>query len=149
MKSSIFEKHFRITGILPITTEELRFFRPDLPLKFGQTDTLNWNGLGEKTYIEFIKKNDSKLVKDLFEQHLPIGKLVIVPYGSKRGLKKGVVIEADESSYFTVGEIIWKANQIQYEANKDISNGIGVYRLGFEKGIPSYYLSDFNNDGYF
>ncbi len=70
-------------------------------------------------------------------------KLVLIPYGNKGGLKKGSVVTATNSKYFESAELIWKAKELQEAINNHVSNGIGLYRMGFEKGFPSYYIGEY------
>ena len=43
----------------------------------------------------------------------------------------------------SVLEIILKAKKIQEEVNENPSNGIGIYRLGIQRGIPTYYIGEY------
>ena len=68
---------------------------------------------------------------------------MLLPYGSKGGLKKGTLIYAENGQYFPIDELLLKANQIQELVNGEKSTGIGIYRLGFEKSTPSYYIGEY------
>lgn len=40
-------------------------------------------------------------------------------------------------------DIILKAKEIQESVNDQKSNGIGFYRLGYEKGLPRYSIGEY------
>lgn len=50
---------------------------------------------------------------------------------------------ADNPNHFECAELIWKAKELQESVNNQTSKGIGLYRIGFEKGLPSYYIGEY------
>ncbi len=121
----------------PITEEEQKTFRPDLPIRVCRSKEYNWNNFNVPTFEVFNKQ--AKNLTDIIQTD----KLVLIPYGNKGGLKKGTIVNADNSKFFVASELIWKAKELQEAVNNQISNGIGIYRLGFEKGLPSYYIGEY------
>jgi hypothetical protein len=146
MPAKIFIKHYNKIGTLPLSSEELAAFRPDLPMRILRTKNLNWNDFLVNDQDKFLDYIHESLDGDSQNQIIKSNKIVLVPLGRKGGLKKGVSISADNSFYFTPTEIIWKAKEIQESQNDEKSHGIGIYRLGFEKGIPSYKIGEYTNE---
>ena len=77
------------------------------------------------------------------QQRLLADKIVLLPYGIRGGLKKGTIVTPDNGSYLDCEELIWKAKKIQESVNNEISKGIGIYRMGFESGLPSFYIGQY------
>ncbi len=71
--------------------------------------------------------------------------IILIPYGPKGGFQKGTIVKADNGKFFECVEAIWKAKQLQETVNENTSEGIGIYRLGFEKGLPSYYIGQYKD----
>jgi hypothetical protein len=132
----VFEKKSVQQDILPLTTEEQQAFRPDLPMRLGRSKVLSWND---------FKVSDLKELPDngFLQQGLQADKIVLLPYGIKGGLKKGTTVTADNGSYLDCEELIWKAKRIQESVNNETSNGIGIYRIGFETRLPSFYIGQY------
>jgi hypothetical protein len=122
--------------ILPLTTEEKQVFRPDLPIRLGRSKALNWNDFKVSDLYELPNNN-------FLQQSVQADKIVLLPYGIKGGLKKGTIVTADNGSFFDCEELIWKAKGIQESVNDETSKGIGIYRIGFESRLPSYYIGQY------
>jgi len=127
----------------PLTIAEQNAFRPDLPMRLGRTKEINWNAFDVINYKSFIEQTKILSDKSFWDYKLQTDKIVLIPYGNKDGLKKGTVVTANNLSYFECSELIWKAKELQETVNNQISKGIGLYRIGFEKGLPSYYIGDY------
>jgi hypothetical protein len=132
MSSKLFNEKSELLEIKPLTDVETKYFRSDLPMRFGRTKDLNW---GDPL------PNWQQLAVNLKNIKLQTEQLVLVPYGLKGGYQKGVVIECKEGP--TELEIIKKAFPIQQTASNAKSNGIGFYRLGYEKGLPRYAIGEY------
>jgi hypothetical protein len=133
----LFIKKSKPIDFSAITEEELKVFSPDLPIRVCRSNEFSWNNFKLSALNEFNKQSEN------LTDTIQTDKLVLIPYGSKGGLKRGTSLSADNSKYFVASELIWKAKQLQEAVNTDISNGIGIYRLGFEKGLPSYYIGEY------
>jgi len=131
-----FEEKSTLQDILPLTDEEIQAFRPDLPMRLGRSKATSWNN---------FKVSDLKKLpdSDFLKQKLQADKIVLLPYGVKGGLKKGQIVTADNESYFDCEELIWKAKRIQESMNNETSKGIGIYRIGFESRLPSFYIGQY------
>lgn len=138
--TSLFINKSKPIDFLPITEEEKKVFRPDLPIRVCRSKKYSWNNFNVSTFDEFLKQAEN------FSDTIQTDKLVLIPYGNKGGLKKGTIVTAFNSKYFEASELIWKAKELQETVNNQISNGIGIYRLGFEKGLPSYYIGEYNDN---
>lgn len=134
--SQVFGERSVQQDILPLTAEENQAFRPDLPMRLGRSKLLSWN--------DFCVSDLKQLPDhDFVEQELQAEKIVLLPYGIKGALKKSTIVTADNGSYFEYGELIWKAKKIQESVNSEISNGIGIYRIGYETRLPSFYIGQY------
>lgn len=133
----LFIAHSKPIDYIPITEEEQKAFRPDLPIRVCRRKEFSWNNFAVLTFDEFNKQADN------LTDAIQTDKLVLLPYGNKGGVKKGTIVTADNTKFFESSELIWKARELQEAVNNQISNGIGIYRLGFEKGLPSYYIGDY------
>lgn len=96
---------------------------------------MSWN--------DFKQTNQNSLKTILDKGVVNAGKLVLIPFGKKGGLQKGVIVEADNQRYFNYAELVLRAKEIQEKINNEVSKGIGIYRIGFEKAIPSYYIGEY------
>ena len=75
---------------------------------------------------------------------LNIPEIFLVPFGLKGGLKKSVLIKALNGTDFSGVELLWHAQNAQSPyINGKSEIGIGLHRLGFEKGIPSFYIGGY------
>ncbi len=120
----------------PLTEKETLKFRPDLPHRLGVSKNRCWST--EK----FYRQREFELAVNLKASNSQVqaAKLVIVPKGPRGGLKPEVVVTADNGEFFHENELLWKAHNIQSKYTTDATNGVGIYRCGISKGLPSYYL---------
>ena len=66
--------------------------------------------------------------------------MVIHRFGS---LKKGELITAVNNEEFTISELLTSAKRIQESVNANQSKGIGIYRIGIQNQLPSYYIGEY------
>lgn len=135
--ASIFRNDSKKIGIEPLSDQEHSLYRPDLPLRICRTIKFDW------------QKNELKEVEDLSQFNaleeffsvgiLPVKELAIKPHDLKGKLKKGKIIKTLENG-FKYMELIYHANNINAPYFTESNTGIGLYRIGVEKGIPSYYI---------
>jgi len=126
----------------PLTIEEQKAFRPDLSIRIARTKEFNWNAFEMDNYQKFIEQTKTLLDKSILDQKISTDKIVLIPFGNN-GLKKGTIVTADNQNYFECAELIWKAKELQESVSNQTSKGIGLYRIGFEKGLPSYYIGEY------
>jgi hypothetical protein len=129
----LFKQNSKLIDFVELTEKENKYFRPDLPMRFGRTKTVNWNS--------FDSSGIEKLESEFGNRTFNAAKIILVPYGSKGGLKNGEVVES--KSELTELEIIDRAKEIQESVNRQKSDGIGFYRLGYEKGLPRYSIGEY------
>jgi len=133
MSSDFFKSKSELIDFQELTEKEFKYFRPDLPMRLGRTKKVNWNSF-DSYEIENLKFEFSN-------RKINTNKIVLVPFGKKGGNQKGEIIESKyELSEF---DIILKAKEIQESVNDQKSNGIGFYRLGYEKGLPRYSIGEY------
>ena len=116
-----------------LTTDEQKCFRPDLPMRFGRTKTVDWKNISENG-IESLPTN-------IANQQINTYKIMLVPHGPKGGIKKSVLVEGKAN--LKASEIVRAAINIQKPIEGQENKGIGFFRLGFEKGLPSYYIGNY------
>lgn len=133
MSTDFFKSKSELIDFKELTEKELKYFRPDLPMRFGRTKKINWNSF-DTDGIENLKSEFSN-------RKLNTNKIVLVPIGKKGGYQKGEIIESE--SKLSKLDIILKAKEIQESVNDQLSNGIGFYRLGYEKGLPRYSIGEY------
>lgn len=132
MSAKIFQSKSELIEVNKITDEEFKYFRPDLPMRFGRIKEISWNNL-DSVFDDYKDQiTDFKIDTE---------KLVLVPHGKKDGYGKGVIIE--QSGGLTGLEIISQASKIQNSVYDCQSDGIGFYRLGFEKRFPRYSIGEY------
>jgi hypothetical protein len=124
------------------TEAELSIHRPDLPFGFAQFANLEWPSMCPATPVEFpcsaAASTDSRSSKPV----LDAAKIYLQPFGPKGSSKPGIVLEAEKASGFTMMEVLWHAAQLQSPFLREIkvTTGIGIYRSGIRRKLPSYYI---------
>jgi len=137
-----FEKKSQLLNNLPLTQEEHVFFRPDLPMRFARTMELNWNEFRVSGFKEFLNIINGLKNKRFLDERIDTNEVVLIPYGPNNGLKKGTIIKANNGKNFECSEVIWKAKELQESVNGKTSNGIGIFRIGFEKDSLHFTLAN-------
>ncbi|MFC7517510.1 hypothetical protein ACFQUU_21090 [Herbaspirillum sp. GCM10030257] len=123
---------------------EFKTNRPDLPFSFSQSTALNW--------YDQVPENIERLAH-IFEvcgegagaacaPCLGTAQVYVSPFGPKGSSKPAILIKADDGNAFTVAELLWNAWQLQLPNLREtrLTDGVGLYRLGLQKQIPSYYI---------
>lgn len=125
----------------PLSEKECKVYRPDLPFHIFSDLCLRFTDKpfadikGYQKYIENQAVNTSSL------QSLNINELIIIPVGEKGAHKKSVYIKALNKLNFSGIELLWHTHNIQAPYVKsEPETGLGLHRLGIEKGIPSFYI---------
>jgi len=146
--TSLFETKSTKVDHIPMNAEEQLFFRPDLVMRIGRTGQLNWNQMNFASPDELDHYINAASLDELTDQRIETDSIIVYPYGPAGGLKKGEKLIAANSTFFSAAELIWKCTEIQQAVNSNSEDGIGLYRIGTEKGLPSYYIgSYFDNAG--
>lgn len=130
--------------IEPFTEEELKIHRPDLPFYLCRIERLNWNTENFANVKDFEGYILSKGIETSKLENLDIPEIILMPYGKDGFAKKGAMVSAANSKSFIGAELLWQAQNMQAPHLKTkTGNGMGIYRMGFEKGIPSYYIGGY------
>lgn len=130
-------KRARYLRTEPYTEQEVDTHQPDLPFAFARSDAVSW-------YDDLsggVAEISQRLGKER-DELLRASQVCVCPFGPKHSIKKGVLIEAPNGQAFSVAEILFAAWKIQrpYLRQEHLTKGVGLYRLGLERRVPSYSL---------
>lgn len=124
------EGNARRTRTDPLSAKEAQVHRPDLPFAVVQSEALSWY--------------DSAWPTDTFEPApvLEVSSIYLSPFGPRDSAKPPALLTADNGKAFTGRELLTKAKALQEQLLGDVrlTNGVGIYRAGIKKRIPSYYI---------
>lgn len=127
-----FEAEARCVRMDPLSARELEVHRPELPFAVAQRVNLSW-------YESWGGAED---VAASDEAVLPVGAIFLSPFGPRDTSKPAVLLHADNGQSFTALELLRKAKHIQdpHIGTVRLTEGVGIYREGIKKRIPSYYI---------
>jgi hypothetical protein len=127
---SHFEEHASFLRLEPLSEKELQVHRPDLPFAFATRESLSW-------YDKWPQNVHTKN-----EQSLQAPAVYIAPFGPRDSSKPAVLVQAANGSSFSETELLLAAKSIQgpYIRESHRTSGVGIYRSGIQKRLPSYYL---------
>jgi hypothetical protein len=126
-----FEQKSLFKGNEPLTDRELHYFQPELPFRLGRYSSISWD-----MDVEGSLNNTNEPV-------LKANKIFLRPFGKNGTFKKASLLTSVNSEGFYEEELILSAQQLQMDTGNAASNGIGIFRLGIEKGLPLYYIGSF------
>lgn len=127
----------------PLTDEEFKFHRPDLPFAIGRCLEMQWAESVAETKQELVERlRTAGCLNHGGETRVTASDLYLYPFGPKGGQKKPARVKSDDGVAFTIEELIWKAARAQAEVIDGAlpTEGVGIYRAGLQRGVPSYYL---------
>jgi hypothetical protein len=127
----------------PLTDHEVALHRPDLPLSVGQSEVMQWPAEVYETAAHLVARSRAPGSLEVGEDAtFDATEVVLYPFGPNGGQRAGVRVKADNGIAFTAGEFLWKAAAVQapYIGEVAPTRGVGIYRSGLHRGIPSYYL---------
>ena len=140
-------RHFETSADLlrvdQLTEEEQKKYKLNLPFRTCRHKEITWTGNtfpNLNSVVTYCKKHDVKLDE---EPVLNSKEIVLIPLGPNGGHKKSKVITADNGKWFTEPELLWKAFNTQAPFETCINYGVGLYRLGLEKKLASYYIGGY------
>lgn len=125
----------------PLTADERAVHRPDLPFAVVQRADTYWPADPSQAptlAAEFRAADDAS-----GGDGPQTSEAYLCPFGPRGGSKAGVRVHADNGTAFTTEELIRKAAVIQApQINAPVVKveGVGIYRRGLQRGIPSFYL---------
>lgn len=125
----------------PLSKEELDIHRPDIPLSFLQAGSVQWSEL-QLNDIDTAAARLAAIDPRLALQVINAPAIFLLPFGKKGRVLPGVKINAKNGATFSAAELLFYAGQIQQPSlsGDSIANGIGIYRAGIQKCLPSFYI---------
>ena len=124
------EAHGRVIRIDPLSDQERQVHRPDLPFAVAQRQSTSWY---DRPWAEDAFGTTSVLAANA---------IYLCPFGPRNSAKPPVLIEAYNRRWFSELELLTKARELQFPLMGDVrlTEGVGLYRCGIKKRIPSYYI---------
>jgi hypothetical protein len=129
------------------TEAEMSIHRPDLPFGFARFADLEWPTIPPAAKEDFPGSTSFVAQVGTSMPILDTAKLYLLPFGPKGSPKPGVVLESENPSGFTIDEILWHAARLQspYLREIKVTTGVGIYRSGIQRKLPSYYIWGVNS----
>lgn len=127
---SYVEANARYMRIDPLSEKELQIHRPDLPFAVAQREGTSWY---DQSWPEGVFGATPVLA---------VNAIYLSPFGPRDSAKPRALIKADDGESFTELELLTKAKELQHPFIGDVrlTDGVGIYRAGINKRIPSYYI---------
>ncbi|WP_173346109.1 hypothetical protein [Pseudoduganella dura] len=124
------------------TEVELCIHRPDLPFGFARFADLEWPSIPPVAEDDFPGHTSFMAGVEASNPLLHTEKLYLHPFGPKGSVKPGVLLESENPTGFTVDEVLWHAARLQAPHLREIkvTTGVGIYRSGIQRKLPSYYI---------
>jgi hypothetical protein len=147
---NVFMKKANFLRMQPLTPAELHAFRPDLPMKLCRYTNLSWS---DQPIPDFAIYQDQvrQIIGDISDVVvLPVPKITLRPFGRKGTITalKSAIVFSEQPEGFSMLELLWLAHNIQAPHLKQYRpNGVGIFRSGHEKKVPSYYIGGFLSAG--
>jgi len=119
----------------PLTADEESLHRPDLPFGVVRRPGVAWPTV-EPDVTAFAAAFGEETVM------LTVPELYLRAFGPSGGSKGAVRVCADDNGRLTAEELMREAAEVQmpHLGNRNIVEGVGVYREGLHRGRPSFYL---------
>jgi hypothetical protein len=127
----------------PLSGDEVTLHRPDLPFAFAQCAGVSWPAQLPGSPVQMAAQMRAAGCRDSLDgMTLGAAEVYVFPFGPKGAQKACVRVQADNEAAFTAEELLWKAAAVQalHIGNEVSVPGTGIYRLGLQRGLPSYYL---------
>ena len=127
----------------PLSEPEWSVHRPDLPLRLLRFKEFDWHGAVTSSISAFsawFSTVAPGLALPSSDVALDIPTVALAPYGPKGGIKRPVVITAENGRHFSSLESLRQAAGIQASISNELRHGVGIYRLGFASERPLFYL---------
>jgi hypothetical protein len=127
----------------PLSGDEITLHRPDLPFSFAQCAAVSWPAEIPGAAAQMAARVRAAGCRDARDgATLGAAEAYLFPFGPKGGQKAGVRVRADNKAAFTAEEILWKAAAVQapHIGDEAAVQGMGIYRLGLQRGVPGFYL---------
>lgn len=137
LERNYFQAHSRYLRADPLTEQEMQVHRSELPFSFGQHEDLSWY----EQWNEGVASPRAHPSNNI-DSVLNAPTLYLEPFGPRDSSKPAVLVEAKNGRFFTEKEVLLLAKtvQSQYLGHTRLTDGVGIYRSGIRKRLPSYYL---------
>lgn len=114
----------------PLSDMELRVHRPELPFAVAQRNEISWY---EPSWKEGVLETAPVLTAS---------SIYLAPFGPRDSAKSASFLAADDGEAFTEAELLTKARILQapFVGDVRLTEGVGIYRAGIKKRLPSYYI---------
>ncbi|MGY6647409.1 hypothetical protein [Wenyingzhuangia sp. IMCC45574] len=135
--ASFLSKSNRI-DYLKLTDVEKKSFNPYVSIRACRVNNLSWDNkaLSNPSYIA-KRFNIGQM------EGIDASKIWIYPFKCNNSFSCAKLIHADNQRSFSGVELLTKAYAIQNAVNPIKTEGIGIYRIGIQDGIPSYYIGEY------
>lgn len=145
--TSTLAAHSSYVRLEPLTGEEVALHRPDLPLAACRCAAVSWPSRVPGTASELAKGWRAAGCPDAAVLRAP--EAYLYPLGPDGAVwaVAGARVRAADGTAFTSEELLFEAATIQapFLAGAATVRGVGIYRDGLYRGIPSYYLGGFES----
>lgn len=138
-----FKEVSKLLKLAPLNDNEISKYKLHLPYRICRHQGINWTTQVYKSIDDF---KESIKHTDFLSNNtgiLKTSQIKLYPYGPKGGHKKSIIVYPDNGDFFTEIELLWKAHNIHSAYIKEIKSGVGIFRLGIENGMASYYIGNF------
>jgi len=140
----IFLKDVTFLREQPLTNDEFKTFRPDLPFRLCRNKQMVWADKpfpNLKEFSVFAAKAGCDISNKIV---LPINKITLRPFGPKGGAVKSSLVSSINDKGFSCVELLWLAYNLQVPyLREEQKPGVGIFRSGHEKNVPAYYIGSY------
>ena len=136
LSRTYFEAHSRLVRTDPLSEQELKIHRPELPFALAQRSNLSWYEPWSESAISAADSSPHS------QRILDAPAAFLSPFGPRDSEKPPVLVNAENGRFFDEVELLRLARAIQdsFAGEVRLTNGVGIYRSGIKKRLPSYYL---------
>lgn len=142
----VYEEKATKIGFEPLPEKVIDILKPHLLLRIGRLKNISWNSEVFESFDRFSKFIDENTSEVWRNQIIDTDRIYLDPFAVKNKNYNEELIEAHNGKYFSVKEILWKANEVQAERSNFKTDGIGIFRSNFKKKIPVYYIGEYYDE---
>jgi hypothetical protein len=145
-RPTVFMKEAQFLREQPLTAAELQVFRPDLPMKLCRYTELSWSNQPITDFTIYWDQVGQAIGDVSDAVVLAVPTITLQPFGRKGTITalKSSIVSSGRPEGFSAVELLWLAHNIQAPHLKDRSpKGVGIFRNGHEKKVPSYYIGGY------
>ena len=127
----------------PLTDDELAIHRPDLPLRLLRSPSMQWSKNQYQSMEHFLATHQAEIERLSIPDDdvaLDAPQVFLTPFAPDGRPKQDVRIQALNKRNFSSIELLWRAYEAQAPHHRKSISGIGIYRAGFKRRVPVFYL---------